>query len=72
LPLNIIGVLLMLIGAIWFLQGVNVLPGSFMIGQIRWALYGGIATRRESGASKEIILPLACRRKPCATTFTSV
>ena len=41
--LRIIGVLLILMGGIWFLQGVNVLPGSFMTGQIRWAIYGGIA-----------------------------
>jgi hypothetical protein len=41
--LNIIGILLMLFGSIWFLQGINVLPGSFMTGQIRWAVYGGIA-----------------------------
>jgi len=33
---------MMLMGAIWFLQGINVLPGSFMSGQIRWAVYGGI------------------------------
>jgi hypothetical protein len=30
-------------GAIWFLQGINVPPGSFMTGQIRWAVFGGIA-----------------------------
>jgi hypothetical protein len=41
--LNIVGALLVLFGAIWFLQGINVLPGSFMTGQIRWAIYGGIA-----------------------------
>jgi hypothetical protein len=41
--LNIVGALLVLFGAIWFLQGINVLPGSFMTGQIRWAVYGGIA-----------------------------
>ena len=41
--LNILGALLALMGAIWFLQGINVLPGSFMTGQIRWAVYGGIA-----------------------------
>ena len=41
--LNIVGVLLVLFGGIWFLQGVNILPGSFMTGQIRWAVYGGIA-----------------------------
>jgi hypothetical protein len=41
--LNILGAFLVLFGAIWFLQGINVLPGSFMTGQIRWAIYGGIA-----------------------------
>jgi hypothetical protein len=41
--LNIVGAVLVLFGAIWFLQGINVLPGSFMTGQIRWAVYGGIA-----------------------------
>ncbi len=40
--LNIVGVLLVLIGSIWFLQGINVLPGSFMTGQMRWAVRGGI------------------------------
>ena len=43
ITLNIIGGLVLLAGAIWFLQGINVLPGSFMTGQIRWAVYGGIA-----------------------------
>ena len=33
--LNIVGAVLVLFGAIWFLQGINVLPGSFMTGQIR-------------------------------------
>ncbi len=40
--LNVVGVLLMLVGAIWFFQGVNVLPGSFMTGQTQWAIYGGV------------------------------
>jgi hypothetical protein len=43
LVLNILGALLILIGAVWFLQGINVLPGSFMTGQMRWAIIGGIA-----------------------------
>ena len=43
IALNILGALLVLMGAIWFLQGINVLPGSFMTGQIRRAVYGGIA-----------------------------
>lgn len=40
---NTLGVLIVLIGVIWFLQGINVLLGSFMTGQIQWAIYGGIA-----------------------------
>jgi hypothetical protein len=43
ITLNIVAILLVLAGATWFLQGINVLPGSFMTGQIRWAIYGGIA-----------------------------
>ena len=43
IALNVIGVLLVLIGSIWFLQGINVLPGSFMTGQTRWAMRGGMA-----------------------------
>jgi len=41
--LNIVAVLLILVGVGWFLQGINVLPGSIMSGQIEWAVYGGIA-----------------------------
>jgi hypothetical protein len=43
IALNIFAGLFVLSGAIWFLQGINVLPGSFMTGQIRWAVYGGVA-----------------------------
>ncbi len=41
--ISILGSLLILAGAIWFLQGVGVLPGSFMSGQSQWAIYGGLA-----------------------------
>jgi hypothetical protein len=41
--LRIVGVLFVLMGAVWFLQGINVLPGSFMTGQIEWAIYGGLS-----------------------------
>jgi hypothetical protein len=40
--LNIVGVLALISGCVWFLQGINVLPGSFMTGQTKWAVYGGI------------------------------
>jgi hypothetical protein len=42
IALNVIGVILMIPGVIWFLQGINVLPGSFMTGQIQWAINGGV------------------------------
>ena len=38
----IAGVLMILMGGVWFLQGINVLPGSFMTGDLHWAVYGGI------------------------------
>jgi hypothetical protein len=41
--LNIVGILLALNGAIWVLQGINIMPGSFMSGQTRWAIYGGLS-----------------------------
>ncbi|MGB6947180.1 MAG: hypothetical protein WBE37_32575 [Bryobacteraceae bacterium] len=43
IAIRIVAVLLIVIGSVWFLQGINILPGSFMTGQIRWAVYGGIA-----------------------------
>jgi hypothetical protein len=40
--LNIAGVVLILLGSVWILQGINVLRGSFMSGQMQWAVRGGI------------------------------
>ena len=37
------GLALDLIGTIWILQGLNVLPGSFMTGQAFWAGAGLVA-----------------------------
>jgi len=34
------GVLLLFVGCVWILQGINVLPGSFMTGQTKWAVIG--------------------------------
>lgn len=39
---TVLGVLVLLMGTIWFLQGINILPGSFMTGQSQWAVNGGI------------------------------
>jgi uncharacterized membrane protein YidH (DUF202 family) len=40
--LYIVGVLLILAGGTFFLQGINVLPGSYMRGNPQWAIIGGI------------------------------
>ena len=40
--LIVFGVLIFLMSALWFLQGINVLPGSVMTGQMKWAINGGI------------------------------
>jgi hypothetical protein len=39
----VLGSLLILVGVVWILQGINVLPGSFMTGQMQWAAYGALA-----------------------------
>ena len=36
------GGLLILVGAVWVLQGVNILPGSFMTGDPQWTVNGAI------------------------------
>jgi hypothetical protein len=41
--LNILAVILILVGVVWFLQGMNVLLGSVMTGQPQWSAFGIIA-----------------------------
>lgn len=40
--LKIIGIVLILAGGTVFLQGINVLPGSYMTGDPQWAINGGV------------------------------
>jgi hypothetical protein len=40
--LNLIGGLIFLGGLVFFLQGIGVLPGSYMSGDPQWAINGGI------------------------------
>jgi uncharacterized membrane protein HdeD (DUF308 family) len=51
------GAILTLMGSVWFLQGINVLPGSFMSGQTRWAVNGVIAI------AVGLLLVVAARRR---------
>jgi len=53
----VLGSLLVLGGAVWILQGVNVLPGSFMTGDPRWAVRG-----LALAAAGILVLVLAARR----------
>lgn len=38
----IIGTVMIAFGGVWLLQGIGILPGSFMTGQQLWALIGAI------------------------------
>ncbi len=42
LLLNIVGGVIFLAGLTFFLQGINVLPGSYMTGDPKWAINGAI------------------------------
>lgn len=37
----VVGALCVLMGVIWIFQGINVIPGSFMTGDIDWSYRGG-------------------------------
>jgi len=56
--LLIVGVLLDLIGTVWVLQGVGIMPGSFMTGQPFWAGAGLVSIVVGVG-----LVILAMRRK---------
>jgi len=61
ITLNVVGVLVVLMGTIWFLQGADVLTAgrSPMIGDPRWEYYGALAAL--IGVA---LLVLASRRTP--------
>ena len=39
---NILGGIMTLLGGIWFLQGISVLPGTFMRGSTLWVVIGAV------------------------------
>ena len=55
--LRVVSTILMAIGAVWFFQGIGVLPGSFMTGQPRWAVIGGVV------AAAGLVLWVTSRRR---------
>ena len=56
--LNVVSVLVILAGGVWFLQGINILPGSIMSGQTQWVINGAVAVLVGIG-----LLVFANRRK---------
>lgn len=39
---TVVGVIIVLVGLVWTLQGIGVLQGSFMSGSMLWAVVGSI------------------------------
>jgi hypothetical protein len=54
----VLGVVLVLLGLLWFLQGVDVLGGSAMSGNTVWAVVGPVV------AVVGVVLAVASRRRP--------
>jgi hypothetical protein len=40
--LLIVGVVMVLVGGVWALQGAGLIPGSFMTGRLLWLVIGSI------------------------------
>ena len=38
----VVGVIAILVGVVWFFQGIGVLKGSFMTGEAIWAVIGAV------------------------------
>ncbi len=57
----VVGLVLLLVGVVWILQGINVLPGSFMSGRMGYALLGFVVA-----IVGIVILLRSARRKPTA------
>lgn len=55
---NILSAILLLVGIVWILQGVNVLPGSYMSGHIQYTFLGIIV-----GIAGAALLMIGNRRK---------
>ena len=39
---TVVGLVVLLTGVVWFLQGIRILPGSFMTGSRFWAVTGAV------------------------------
>jgi hypothetical protein len=46
---KVFAVLLITTGVIWILQGINILPGSYMTGDPQWAVNGAVTAAIGAG-----------------------
>ena len=60
--LIILGILILLLGVVWALQGVNVLTGSQMSGHRRWIAIGGVL-----GILGIVLIVVGARKKAAAS-----
>jgi uncharacterized membrane protein HdeD (DUF308 family) len=63
------GVLCLLLGCVWILQGINILPGSFMTGQTKWAIYGALLVIVGIGLCSRPIAAALETRTAARTTY---
>ncbi len=66
--LNIVGLLLLLFGSVWILQGLNIFTQGFMAGHIQYAILGVIV----DVAGVILLIFANRRRKPGGAAPTSV
>jgi hypothetical protein len=59
---KVLGVLMVFSGGVWILQGINILPGSLMTGDPRWAMRGLVLA-----ALGFLLFLIASRRGPRST-----
>ncbi len=59
---KVLSALMVLAGFVWILQGINILPGSFMTGDPRWALRGAVMA-----VVGIVLFVIASRRRPSST-----
>ncbi len=59
--LNVVSVLLILAGGVFFLQGIRILPSPLMYGKTEWVIIGGIMV--VVGAALAVFVNLRARAK---------
>jgi hypothetical protein len=62
MPLRVVGIIMLLLGGLWILQGIGMVGGSFMTGSSFWAITGTIVAI--AGAVSLFLSLRGTRRQP--------